>query len=263
MEFLRAIALTLALITGFSVYGPREPIDLFTMYEASQVDHISSLPYHTELAAAKKAAAKSQILKTTSISKQLTEDVKDAPSDKTAETKTSNSNKTTEKTGKNSSKSSESTKKSNKEETKTSENKTTKATYFDVPLSKDLQNYIFKVCKSYDVDPSIIIAMIWKESTYRVDVMGDNGNAYGLMQIQPRWHKERMKKLGVTDLLDPYQNVLVGIDYFAELYHKKDSYTWALMAYNGGPDYANKLTKSGKVSSYASAILQKQKDLKR
>lgn len=250
MEFLRAIALTLALITGFSVYGPREPINLFTMYEVSEVDHISSLPYHTELTAAKKATAKSRILKTTGISKQLTEDDKDIPSDKTTETKSSNP-----------SKSSESTKKSNKEEVKTSEKKTAKVTYFDVPLSKDLQDYIFKVCKSYNVDPSIIIAMIWKESTYRVDVMGDNGNAYGLMQIQPRWHKERMKKLGVTDLLDPYQNVLVGIDYFAELYHKKDSYTWALMAYNGGPDYANRLTKSGKISSYASAILQKQKDL--
>lgn len=134
--------------------------------------------------------------------------------------------------------------------------------YFDVPLSEDLQDYIFEVCEAYDIDPSIVVAVIWKESTYNASAMGDNGRAYGLMQVQPRWHRERIKRLGVTDLLDPYQNILVGVDYLAELYHNRGSMKWALMAYNGGPDYANRMTKSGSVSGYAKAVLKKQGELK-
>lgn len=134
--------------------------------------------------------------------------------------------------------------------------------YFDVPLSEDLQDYIFEVCETYEIDPAVVVAVIWKESTYKASAMGDNGKAYGLMQVQPRWHRDRMKRLGVTDLLDPYQNILVGVDYLAELYHDRGSMKWALMAYNGGPDYANRMTRAGRVSSYASAVLKKSKELK-
>lgn len=127
-------------------------------------------------------------------------------------------------------------------------------TYYDVPLSKDLQDYIFEVCESYGVDPAIIVAMIKKESTYRADIIGDSGNSYGLMQIQPRWHKARMDRLGVTNLLDPYQNVLVGTDYLAELIGHGQGLNWSLMAYNGGIGYANKKAAAGVVSDYARIV---------
>lgn len=127
--------------------------------------------------------------------------------------------------------------------------------YFDVPLSEDLQDHIFEVCESYGVDPAVIIAMIGKESTYRADTIGDNGNSYGLMQIQPRWHQARIDRLGVTDLLDPYQNVVVGINYFAELLGYGQGLEWSLMAYNGGISYANKKTAAGEVSDYARIVL--------
>lgn len=127
-------------------------------------------------------------------------------------------------------------------------------TYFDVPLGDDLQDHIFNVCESYGVDPAIIVAMIYKESTYRADCMGDNGNAYGLMQVQPRWHQARIYRLGVTDLLDPYQNVRVGIDYFAELLGYEQGLNWSLMAYNGGITYANKKVAAGEVSGYVKVV---------
>lgn len=53
------------------------------------------------------------------------------------------------------------------------------------------------------------------------------------MQVQPRWHRERMERLGVTDLTDPYSNFLVGLDFLYELVGKYEL-EYALTAYNSG-----------------------------
>lgn len=135
--------------------------------------------------------------------------------------------------------------------------------YFDVPLEKDLQDHIFDTCESYSVDPAIVVAMIERESTFRAGVIGDNNRSFGLMQIQPKWHMERMKKLGMYELLDPYQNIVVGVDFIHELLGYGKGTTWALMAYNGGPSYANKMRESGQVSDYAKDIIVRAHELER
>lgn len=111
--------------------------------------------------------------------------------------------------------------------------------YYDVPLDEGLQDHIFALCDASGIDPVIIFAMIRVESMFKPDVIGDGGNAFGLMQIQPRWHQERMDDLGVTDLLDPYQNISVGFDFLLELYEHYDSIDIALAVYNGGPRAAD------------------------
>lgn len=131
--------------------------------------------------------------------------------------------------------------------------------YFDLPLSYDLQDYIFELCEEYDVDPRIVFAVIQQESRCTANIKGDRGRSLGLMQIQPKWHSGRMNKLGCSDLLNPYQNVAVGIDYISELYHyggRNRSTEWVLMAYNGGPGYANKKAAVGEVSGYAKSVLK-------
>ncbi len=132
---------------------------------------------------------------------------------------------------------------------------------FDVPLEQDLQNHIFMLCAERDLDPAIVFAMIDQESKFNADIVGDGGNSFGLMQIQPRWHSDRMVKLGCTDLLDPYQNVTVGVDFLAELVSDGKSIEWALMAYNGGPAYANRKTSAGVLSEYAASVLRKSSEL--
>lgn len=126
--------------------------------------------------------------------------------------------------------------------------------YYDIPLDEDLQDYILEVCHDYGVNHLIVLGMIEKESTFGPNVIGDNGEAFGLMQVQPKWHQERMGRLGVTDILDPYQNVLVGVDYFAEMLSYDRGIAWALMAYNGGATYANELTNEGAFSSYVTDV---------
>lgn len=135
--------------------------------------------------------------------------------------------------------------------------------YFDVPLDEGLQDHIFAVCEEYEIEPELIISMIYRESTYNIEAIGDSGRSLGLMQIQPRWHKDRMNKLGCDDLLDPYQNVMVGTDLMSELLNQRGSVEWALMAYNGGPSYANKMVKAGKVSEYAREIIAMSDELSR
>lgn len=130
-------------------------------------------------------------------------------------------------------------------------------TYFDVPLDKELQDYIFKLCDENGVDAAIVVAMIGIESVYNDSAVGDGGRSFGLMQIQSKWHIARMEELGCDDLLDPYQNVTVGIDYLAELFDTGNSTEWVLMAYNGGPSYANRKSEQGVVSKYAEEIMVK------
>ena len=133
--------------------------------------------------------------------------------------------------------------------------------YFDVPLSHELQDFIFAECDKHNIAPAIIIAMIERESSFRAHVVGDNGTSFGLMQIKEKYQKERMKRLGCTDLLNPFENVKVGIDIVAELKEKKPDLLWVLMAYNGGQSYANKRYKTGKFSNYALGVVERAAEL--
>lgn len=127
---------------------------------------------------------------------------------------------------------------------------------YPVPLDDDLQYFIIQLCEDHHIQPSIIFAMIDRESDFDADLVGDDGEAFGLMQIQPRWHYERMDELDCHDLLDPYKNVTVGIDYLAELLDYGNGLEWALMAYNGGPTYAYEKAALGIVTDYAQEVIE-------
>lgn len=133
-----------------------------------------------------------------------------------------------------------------------------------IPLAADLQQYISKLASENGIDKCIIYAMIKHESGYRADAIGDNGNSIGLMQVQPRYHKARMDRLGVADLANPYQNVLVGIDYLAEMLERYEGdMAKALTAYNCGIGGAQKYFSRGiDANAYAKKILAYAKELK-
>lgn len=129
-----------------------------------------------------------------------------------------------------------------------------------VPLEAELQKHIANLCEEYHIIPELVLAVIEQESQFNPEAIGDSGNSLGLMQIQPRWHSERMQRLGCDDLLDPYQNVIVGLDILAEKM-AKGSTEWALMAYNGGNQYADALQARGEVSEYAKAVIMLAEEL--
>ena len=113
---------------------------------------------------------------------------------------------------------------------------------YPVNLDADLQRYIIETCEEYTINPSIIIAMCFYESSFNADAIGDNGECMGLMGISPRWCWPEMEKLNCPDMRDPYQNVTVGIDIFAQKLAKYDWNTeMALMSYNAGDAGAHRL----------------------
>ena len=101
-------------------------------------------------------------------------------------------------------------------------------------LPEKMQIYIRCLCKQYDVPYALVLAMIERESGYVFDAVGDDGNSIGYMQIYEKWHTERMERLGVNDLKNPYHNVLVGIDFLSYLLEKYGTVQDALAAYNYG-----------------------------
>ena len=137
-------------------------------------------------------------------------------------------------------------------------------TYWDeIPLKAHLQDYIARECEKVNISPTIVLAMIERESNFDKDAIGDNGESYGLMQIKKHYHMERMERLGCMELLDAYHNVRVGIDILAELVDEGDGIEWALMAFNGGRTYANEMAEHNKVSNYAKAVMARANELQK
>lgn len=123
-------------------------------------------------------------------------------------------------------------------------------------MSEDLQRWVLWYTSDKNINPYLIIAMCEKESCCKYDVIGDNGNSYGIMQVQPRWQEQRLKEYGLTadDLLQPQNCIMLGIDILLEYKNKGYSTEYMLMCYNGGESYAAKQTQ---VSEYAIWVMNR------
>ena len=107
-------------------------------------------------------------------------------------------------------------------------------------MNSSLGEWIIEYSGSKDIDPFLIFAVAERESGLNPNAVGDNGASIGLMQIQPRWSRERMKRLGVADLKEPRGCVKVAIDILMEYKEKDSDLYFVLMAYNGGVAYAKR-----------------------
>lgn len=133
------------------------------------------------------------------------------------------------------------------------------------PVQPDIRelygDYIDDIAERYHICPELLEAMIEQESAGQADAVSSGGDT-GLMQVNPRWHKERMDKLGVTDLKDPYSNILVASDYLVELFEQYGDLPMVLMVYNGSSD-AQERWESGNYTEYAISIMERTEELER
>ena len=125
------------------------------------------------------------------------------------------------------------------------------------PLSKKTQREIFHICEDAALSFELVMSLIYEESGWDPECISDNGESVGLMQVQKRWHAELMDKTGCTDLTDPVQNVRVGSALLKRHFSTYQDPVWALMAYNGGQAYADRMIKAKKTSAYAERILRR------
>jgi hypothetical protein len=127
--------------------------------------------------------------------------------------------------------------------------------YYDVPLSHSLQDFIYEMCAEEHVPMSLIIAMIDHESKFNPEAVSAT-NDYGLMQINEVNHDRLEEQYQCADMFNPYQNVFCGIKVIGSYIATYEDYTKALMAYNMGNYGAKKAWTNGITSTaYTDLIL--------
>jgi len=128
----------------------------------------------------------------------------------------------------------------------------------DVPMDEDLQEFIFYLSAGYNIDFTLVMAMIQQESGFQADVISGS-NDYGLMQINKINHPYITETLGITDFLEPYNNVRSGMFILRKLFEKYETPEKALMAYNMGETGASRLWEQGIFeTNYSKKVLQYQ-----
>ena len=108
---------------------------------------------------------------------------------------------------------------------------------------------IERVARKYCIDSRLVIAVIMKESSFRVDCIGNAGEI-GLMQIMPKsaakdWARvKKVPELSAGELMKPEMNIEVGTWYLARAVRRWQRYSkyieLALCEYNAGISRAKK-----------------------
>jgi hypothetical protein len=103
-----------------------------------------------------------------------------------------------------------------------------KVKLLDVPFA----NFIADSAHAHGVAPELVASVIAVESNFNPNAVSWR-SARGLMQLMP----DTAKRLGVTRIFDPQQNIEGGTRYLKELLVRyKGDLNLTLAAYNAGPD---------------------------
>jgi Transglycosylase SLT domain len=95
----------------------------------------------------------------------------------------------------------------------------------------DLETVVEEAAARHGVSPHLVRAVVRAESAFNPFAVSRVG-AQGLMQLMP----DTAARMGVTDSLDPRQNVFGGVKYLSQLLTRFDGdVALALAGYNAGP----------------------------
>ncbi len=135
-------------------------------------------------------------------------------------------------------------------------------TPLDVPLAESTQEFIFYLSYGYYIDFPFVMGLIQAESSFRPDIISGT-NDFGLMQINKVNHQWLQEQLGITDFLDPEQNIQAGLYILRTLFEKYDDPAKVLMAYNMGESGAKRLWEQGIFeTNYSRKVLTNAEEIK-
>lgn len=130
-----------------------------------------------------------------------------------------------------------------------------------IPLSYDIQKYIWEESQKSKIDPYLVFAVIEQESGYNIKCISDDGQDYGLMQIRTvnhEWLNKAFKR--PLDYLNPYDNISAGIYMLRRQLsaYESSGVNCVLMSYNLGDTGALKLWKKNIYSTvYSRKVVQR------
>lgn len=128
----------------------------------------------------------------------------------------------------------------------------------DVPMDEDLQEFTYYLSTGYNIDFTLVMAMIQQESGFQADSISSTGD-YGLMQINKVNHPYITETLGINDFLEPYNNIRSGLFILRKLFEKYETPEKVLMAYNMGETGASRLWEQGIFeTNYSKSVLEYQ-----
>ena len=120
---------------------------------------------------------------------------------------------------------------------------------------------IESVARKHGVDPLLVKAVIWRESTFDAKKIGKDGER-GLMQVMPAaandWVKaKKIETFVPADLFDPKTNIEAGTWYLKQALQrwgaKDDPLTFALTEYNAGRSRVDRWIADSNMGSRATA----------
>ena len=113
------------------------------------------------------------------------------------------------------------------------------------PAAETVVRAAFSEGERHNLDPMLILAVIAVESRFNPIAASEQG-ALGLMQIVPRFHKEKIARVGEPGVLAPETNIAIGTLILKDSIRRGGSDAAGLQLYNGAFEdetraYANRV----------------------
>lgn len=148
-------------------------------------------------------------------------------------------------------------------------------TFYDIPLSKEIQIYTQNLCKKYNIDYLLVISILKLESNFQADLISETSDL-GIAQINSTyigWYVELagldLENYDPFDIKDSIAMCIAGLDYYRNYWLKKgitDEETliiYTLNTYNMGYNYKNYIIENGTIHrDYDLIIARHYEDIK-